>query len=83
MKGVVVASATVARSGESWVCLYPVRRDAYPAAAAERFTSDVLPRMAAWLTEHQARPDTAIQGTEELVIEWHDRRHHQHQLRHL
>lgn len=80
LSGFVVASLAINRRGESHFCVYPVRRDRYPDAAADDFVASVLPRLSGWLAAMQARPATAVVGIEESVVEWTGGGHVTHTL---
>lgn len=79
--GPVVASLSVARDRSAYLCLFPMRRESYPSPAQSDFSIDVLPRLQRWLRDKQARPDTAIVGHEQLVVEWTKQGHRSHELK--
>lgn len=80
LSGAVVASASVNRDGQAHLCVFPIKRDGYPDSAASDFATSVLPGLASWISEMHSRPETAIVGVEESVIEWTGSGHSVHRL---
>jgi len=78
--GPVVASLAINRERSAHLCLYPVRRESYPPPTRSEFSTEVLPRVRRWLRDKQSRPDTAIVGHEELLVEWTGQVHEYHEL---
>jgi len=83
-QGPVVADLSVGRSEDSKpiLCLFPVRIDQYPDAAAEEFRSTILPKMKEWLRLQLTKPDTSRAGNADyFVVEWTGGRHRLHYIR--
>lgn len=80
LAGPVVASASVHRDGRAHLCVFPIQREVYPDAAADEFVVAVLPVLAQWIGELHARPETAVVGVEESVVEWTGGKHVLHRL---
>jgi len=80
IQGMVVASVTYSPQREAYVCIYVVRRAEYPAEAQDDFRTHVLPRMRQWLRRQIEKPDTAILGYEEMIVEWNETTHVFHKL---
>jgi hypothetical protein len=83
IKGEVVASLSVNRDRSAIFQLYPVERAAYPSTAAAEFEEAVLPPMKKWLARQLAKPETAVLGCEQLIIEFVGGKHQSHELRYL
>ncbi len=81
--GPVVASLSVSRELTAIFQVYPVGLDSYPTEAVVQFREDVLPRMRSWLLTQLAKPQTAVLGYEQLIIEWTGGAHRQHTIRFL
>ena len=81
--GPVVASVSLSRESTAIFQAYSVALNSYPAEAAEQFRDDVLPRMRAWLLNQLAKPQTAVLGYEQLIIEWTRGGHREHTMRFL
>jgi hypothetical protein len=79
----VAASITINRDRESWLILYPLDGHLYPTAAADDFAARILPALRSWLDAQVTKPDTAILGCEEIVVEWCGLNHELHRLRYL
>jgi hypothetical protein len=81
--GPVVASLSIDRENSAHLCLYPVKLELYPSPAQAHFSIEVLPRLQRWLHDKQSRPETAIVGHEELLVEWTEQGHRHHELPHF
>ncbi len=81
--GPVVASLALDRERRANLCLYPVDRDSYPAAARDEMIDRVLPSVRDWLRRKRSQPVTAILGHEQIIAEWTPRGHRFHELRFL
>jgi hypothetical protein len=51
--------------------------------AADEFAKRILPTLRSWLDAQVDKPDTAILGCEELVVEWLGSYHELHRLHYL
>jgi hypothetical protein len=83
LEGHVVASVGVSRDLTAIFQVYAIPVDDYPAEAVEQFRTDVLPRMRSWLVSQLAKPQTAILGYEQLIVEWTGSQHRDHVVRFL
>jgi hypothetical protein len=83
LRGQVIASVSVSRELTAILQLYPIAAEKYPAVAAEQFRDKILPRMRAWLISQLSRPQTAVLGYEEFIVEWTGSGHREHSFRFL
>jgi hypothetical protein len=83
LTGLVVASLQVSRDRTAILQLYPLKVRAYPDEAAANFVANVLVDLRSWLAAQLAKPETAVLGYEEVVVEWFADRHKLHELRFL
>ena len=83
LAGPVVASVSVSRELTAILQFYSVAADRYPDQAVAKFREVLLPRMRSWLLIQLAKPQTAILGYEELIVEWTGHEHREHELRFL
>lgn len=81
--GPVVASVSVSRDRSAIFQLYPVDRSRYPELASAAFEAEVLGHIREWLDRQLSKPETAVLGCEELVVEWRGGKHQTHELRYL
>jgi hypothetical protein len=83
IKGTVVASVSCNRDRAIQFSLYPISQNAYPEKAYEEFNNVVLPDIKKWIDEQISKPETAILGVEELIVEWNKKNHLFHNVRFL
>ena len=83
LSGPVVASLSVSRDRSAILQLYPVPVGGYPAEAAEDFGAKVLPSLRSWLKTQLSKPETGVLGYEQMIVEWTNGQHRQHELRYL
>ena len=81
IRGMIIAALTITRENETYLCMYPIRREHYSDAASEKFKEDVLPSLLAWTKRKLNRSDTACLGYEEIMVEWDDNTHQLHEIR--
>ncbi|HYU25410.1 MAG TPA: hypothetical protein VEO74_09425 [Thermoanaerobaculia bacterium] len=81
--GTVIASLSVSRDRSAHLRLYPIARALYSDDAAAQFSAEMLPRLKSWLRQQLAKPETAILGVEEIVVEWVRGNHRIHEVRFL
>ena len=81
--GPVVASVSVSRDRAAILQLYPVDRRQYSELASAAFEAEVLGHMREWLDRQLSKPETAVLGYEELIVEWRGGKHQTHELRYL
>jgi len=79
--GPVVASLSVSRELTAIFQAYPVEVESYSAEVVVQFREEVLPRMRLWLLTQLGKPQTAILGHEQLIIEWSGSAHREHAIR--
>jgi hypothetical protein len=80
IKGQVITKLSVTRQNESYLCLYPIRKELYSEQAIQGFREEVLPFMNLWLNKILERSETEIVGHESLIIEWYNGNHLFHKL---
>jgi hypothetical protein len=83
LAGPVVASLSVSRSRTAILQLYPVKRREYSDAAMAEFAERVLPQLRSWLQIQLTKPETAMLGCRQRVVEWTADGHKNHELRFL
>jgi hypothetical protein len=81
--GPVVASIQVSRDRTAILQLYPVKVGEYPDEAAAQFAGTVLPYLKTWLTRQLEKPDAAVLGYQEIIVEWFADEHRFHEIRFL
>jgi len=81
--GTVIASLSVSRDRSAHLRFYPIARVSYSDDAAAQFESEMLSRLRSWLTRQLAKPETAILGAEEIIVEWTRGEHRVHEMRFL
>jgi hypothetical protein len=79
--GPVVASIGVSRERRAILQLYPVKVCQYSEEAAVQFAGEVLPALKGWLTIQLAKPELAVMGYQQVVVEWSARGHKIHEVR--
>jgi len=83
LSGVIIASLGVSRQREGLLLFYPVSQKIYSKAAAVEFENSILPQIINWFEKQLSKPETAILGHEDLIIEWVNGEHKFHALRFL
>lgn len=83
IKGNVIATASYHRDRTIGIYFFPISRNTYPEKAYEEFNNSVLPDIKKWIQDQTTKPDTAILGIEELIIEWNGEKHLLHNVRFL
>jgi hypothetical protein len=83
VKGTIVASLQVPRSGPQILSLYAADRATYPNLAAADFEAVYVRQMSQWLAAKLQRRETEILGVEELIVEWTGIVHRVHKVRFL
>jgi hypothetical protein len=83
LTGVVIASLSVSREREGLFLFYPVSKKIYHEDAAVDFENIIMPQIKEWYEMQLAKPETAIHGNEQIIIEWADSKHTCHGLRYL
>lgn len=83
LTGPVVASLSVSRELTGILSLYGISASEYGTDARAHFEDRVLPRMRQWLIDQIGKPETAVLGVEQLIIEWTGQEHREHSLRYL
>lgn len=73
--GAVVAEALVHRDRTLDLSFFPIARNTYSKVAYEEFNHNLLADVQKWLREQTEKPDTAIVGIEQLVVEWVGNKH--------
>ena len=80
-KGPVVASLSFSRARTAMLQLYPLAASSCSAELIDEFERVVLPRMRCWLDRQLAKPETAVLGHEQLIVEWSSGKFHDHEIR--
>jgi hypothetical protein len=83
LKGQIIASVTFNRNRKASIRLFAVKREEYPKEKGRYFIEEVLSRLERWLTKQEAKPETAIVGVEECIVELAWDGYHLHELRYL
>jgi hypothetical protein len=83
IKGIVIATASYQRDRTIGIYFFPITRNTYPEKAYKEFNNSILPNIKKWIQEQTTKPDTAILGIEELIIEWNGKNHLLHNVRFL
>ncbi|MFB7142591.1 hypothetical protein ACFCYN_23570 [Gottfriedia sp. NPDC056225] len=83
ISGTVVASVTCNRDKDISIYFYPISQNIYPEKAKSQFHNDVLPELKKWIEKQSSKPDTAVLGVEEYIIEWNGKNHLFHQIKFL
>ncbi|WP_061860375.1 hypothetical protein [Priestia megaterium] len=80
LKGTVVAVASFYRDRSLNLSSFPIVRNVYPEAAYEEFNRNILLTIQRWVCEQLEKPDTAIVGIEQLIVEWEGNKHLLHDV---
>lgn len=83
IKGVVVASVSYYRDRTLNFSLFPLSIIDYQDQAAEDFNNHILLTIKQWIQTQINKPDTAILGIEQLIVEWNGKEHLIHQVKFL
>ncbi|QSX18452.1 hypothetical protein [Priestia megaterium] len=83
IKGTVVASISCQRDKTIGVSFFPISRNLCNEKAYEEFNAIVLCDIKKWIEEQVSKPDTAILGIEELIIDWDGQNYLFHHVRFL
>lgn len=81
--GDVVASISYSRDRTVYFSLFPLSIADYPNSASDDFNNQILLIIKQWLEGQINKPDTALLGYEELVIEWIGNEHLLHKVKFL
>ena len=81
--GNVVASISYSRDRTVLFSLYPLSIADYPNRASDDFNNQILLTIKQWLEGQINKPDTALLGYEQLVIEWTENEHLLHKVKFL
>jgi len=68
--GKVVLEATCSRDKEISVSLFPILAQDLSVDAIKGFVTTALPTLCKWIEEQAGKPDTAIVGYEQIIVEW-------------
>ncbi|MGO4887291.1 hypothetical protein ACJ2A9_06015 [Anaerobacillus sp. MEB173] len=80
LNGTVVASVSCNRDKDICINLYPISQDHYPHIARNEFHNEVLPSIKEWVHNQNIKPETAVVGVEQYIIDWNGKAHIFHQL---
>lgn len=83
IKGNVVASISYRRDRTIDFSLFPLSITEYPEEAADDFNSRTLYVVKQWIEAQINKPDAALLGIEELVVEWYGNEHLFHKTKFL
>lgn len=83
ISGTVVASVYCTREKTISLSFFPLKKVDYPEETKQNFFDEVLPKMKDWMTRQEAKPETAIVGVEELIVEWDGQKHELHYSKYL
>jgi hypothetical protein len=83
LNGIVVASVSCNRDKKININFYPISQDLYNQSATNEFHNEVLPSIKEWVHNQTSKPETAVLGVEQFLIEWDGKTHLSHQLKFL
>jgi hypothetical protein len=83
LNGTVIASVSCNREEKIRIYFYPISQDLYPQNAKNEFHNEVLPSIKEWVHNQTSKPETAVLGVEQFLIEWNGETHLTHQLNFL
>ena len=83
LSGSVVASLSVSREATAILQFYAVPVGSYAPPAVVDFRDRVLLRLRNWLLSRLHRPQTAVLGHEQRIVEWTGTEHREHDVRYL
>lgn len=83
LNGTVVASVSCNRDKKISFNFYPISQDFYPQNANMEFHNEVLPSIKEWIHNQISKPETAVLGVEQCIIEWDRKTHLLHHLKFL
>ncbi|WP_110111774.1 hypothetical protein [Bacillus sp. CGMCC 1.16541] len=75
VKGNVVASVTFNQDRTVHLSLFPQSTNDYKDKAIEDFNNRIIGRIKHWIEDQMLKPDTALLGNEELIVEWDGKKH--------
>jgi hypothetical protein len=75
-----VAKGTYSPQREAYVCVYVVRTAEYLVQARDDFSGRVIPKLRRWFEQQIAKPDTALLGYDQMIVEWDGTTHRFHEL---
>lgn len=81
--GEVVLAATCSRDKEISVSLFPISTQDLSVGAIKGFVTTALPTLCKWIEEQAEKPDTAVVGYEQIIVEWSGESYSFHQLKFL
>ncbi|MGI8382565.1 hypothetical protein ACR0S4_28775 [Priestia megaterium] len=80
VKGTVVVVVSFHRDKSLNLSFFPIARNVYPEAAYVEFNNNILLAIQRWMCEQLEKPDTAIVGIEQLLVEWEGNKHLLHNV---
>jgi len=80
LKGTVVAVVSFYRDKSLNLSFFPIVSNLYPEAAYEEFNYNILQAIQKWVCQQLEKPDTAMVGVEQLVVEWDGNKHLLHSV---
>ena len=78
--GKVVADVTCSRDKDISISLFPILSQDLSVGAIKGFVTTALPNLCKWIEKQTIKPDTAIVGYEQLIIEWNGKEYSFHQV---
>ncbi|WP_456363676.1 hypothetical protein [Priestia aryabhattai] len=79
----ILISITCNREKEMGLSLFPFMRSDLSSEMLNQFEEIVLPTIKEWFVIQAAKPDTAVNGIEELVFSWDGRKYRKQSLTYL
>lgn len=83
LNGTVVASVSCSRDKKISIYFYPISQALYPQNATTEFHNQILPSIKEWVHNQTSKPETAVLGVEQCIIEWNGKTHLLHHLKFL
>lgn len=81
--GKVFLAATCSRTKDISVSLFPILSQDLSVGAIKGFVTKALPTLCKWIEEQAEKPDTAVVGHEQIIVEWSGENYSFHQVRFL
>jgi len=78
--GKVVLEATCSRNKDISISLFPISSQNLSVDAIKGFVTTALPTLCKWIEEQAQKPDTAVIGYEQIIVEWSGNDYSFHQV---
>jgi len=78
--GKVFLAATCSRDKDISVSLFPILSQDLSVDAIKGFVTTALPTLCKWIEEQAGKPNTAVVGHEQIIVEWSGESYSFHQV---